>query len=110
MTAYVKTSVGNKLFVVQWDLSIPDAISSDLGDTFEAVDCELISIHSTTLGVGALTKLNYGNKSSGNLAFNLAVPENNVITAPPFPPVRFYAPVLEEAAATASVALLFKEI
>lgn len=109
-TAYTKTPVGNKQFVIQWDLSIPDDVSSDVGDTFEAVDCELISIHATTLGAGALTKLSYGNKNSVFVAINLSVPDNNIVISPPFPSVRFYSPSLEEAEATASIALLFREI
>lgn len=44
MTAYTKYEVGNKLFVIEWLLSVDD--SEDQGDFFEARDCELLSISS----------------------------------------------------------------
>ncbi|HVQ43745.1 MAG TPA: hypothetical protein VMT30_02155 [Candidatus Saccharimonadia bacterium] len=107
---YTKTNVGNKLFTIEWDLELTDAMGSVSGDVFEAVDCELLSIHATTLGVGALSKFNFSNKNSASVSINIGNPDNNIIIEPPFPSVRFYSPTLEEAEATLAVALLFKEI
>jgi hypothetical protein len=107
---YTKTNVGNKLFVIEWDLELTDPLLSAEGSHFEAVDCELLSIHATTIGEGAITKMNFTNKSSGGVAISLSSPSNNQIIPSPLPPVRFYVPTLEEAEATATIALLFKEI
>lgn len=109
-TPYTKTPLGNKRFVIQWDLSTPDNVTPDVGDTFEAVDCELVSIHATTIGEGALSKLNYSNKSSNAVAISMSAQGSNVFVVSSIPQVRFYTPTLEEAEATCSVALLFKEI
>jgi len=107
---YTKTNVGNKLFVIQWDLEVTGSLVSSEGSHFEAVDCELLSIHATTIGDGAFSYMNFTNKSSGGVAISLTHPNNNQIIPSPFPPVRFYVPTLEEAEGTAIIALLFKEI
>lgn len=47
MTPYTRYQVGNKQFVVEWNLTA-DAVDPVDGEKFELVDCELVSIFGIT--------------------------------------------------------------
>lgn len=109
-TPYVKTEIGNKLFTIEWNLEISGSIIPVGGDTFEAKDCELISVHSTKSASGLLVTLGFSNKSTADVSINLNPSENNMLVVPALPPVRFYRPAIDEAEGNAQIALLFREI
>ncbi len=108
-TAYTKHSHGDKLFTVEWNLALTSPAVSEVGDAFEAVDCELVSIHATTSGTVS-SKLSFGNKATADVPVSLSAGDGNVIMFPPLPPVRFYTPAIEDGDGGLALALLFREI
>lgn len=110
MTPYVKTAVGNKLFTVEWNLTLESPNVSETGNIFEAVDCELISVHATRIAQGSITKINYANSDSNFVSVDLNTADNNVLVQPPFPDARFYTVSIEDGEGTFSAALLFREL
>jgi hypothetical protein len=130
MTAYTKYPVGNKQFVIEWDLSVNQ--SEDQGDAFEAIDCELVSISALTLvsSGDVSSQLRYTNQSNfpgspgvaGNYTLDLEIAGAGYFMPWPepaqfvrtIPQARYYAPRLEGpdvgAIATAKVALLFRTL
>lgn len=125
-----KIPVGNRMFVVEWDLEVNNNEVS--GEAFEAKDAELQSVTAltiTTAGDPALAKLyatnqsdapvNPGAGSSYAIALNdvdagQILPWPNLIPPRVLPQrTRFYFPRLEGPitdAATSKVCLLFKEL
>jgi hypothetical protein len=50
MSAYAKYFVGNKLFTIEWDMSVDHGQNNqDLGVAFEAIDCEILSVSAQVL-------------------------------------------------------------
>lgn len=120
-TASTKTSVGDKLFVVEWNLSVNN--SEEVGDTFECADCELLSIQSLmreTAGSGALPKMYFSNfddaPDRNAWKISLKTANENFILIPPDVDIpartRVIFPRLEGPTATATlrVTALFQEV
>lgn len=127
MTAYTKYEVGNKLFVIEWLLSVDN--SEDQGDFFEARDCELLSISSfiDIVSGSPVAKLYHTNQSNApatpgvasayvsNLSDagpSILIPWPSLSAAVLPPPTRYIAPRLEGGSSEAScrVACLFKDL
>ena len=115
MTAYLRHQVGNKQFVVEWELD-PTQLTGEIGDAFEAVDCRLITIHAfSDNGVDA--ELLFTNFTDNSVNFNINIPEHVMIpwvnTPTPLPPpFRYYWPKVAHAdgVAPTKVALLFEAL
>lgn len=121
--AYTKYPVGNKQFVIQWDLDPANGADVYAGDTFEAIDCEPVSIAAKS-DVGIECELVPSNLNAGGsfpigpaLAFNgdILVPlPDAYFSATPVPalppPCRYYRPVSQGAAGESKIAILFREL
>lgn len=114
-TAYVKTSVGSKLFTVSWQLE-SDPIEEISGDPFEAVDCHLLSINSVA-NSGLEGRLALSNHLDP-MSYRFPIVINDLVLSDmpdniqlPLPPVRWYYPYIGAATAlTMRTSLLFREI
>lgn len=111
---FTKTSVGNKLHVVEWDLNPANGTDTYLGDFYEAVDCELLSVSALSVE-GIECKLYFTNHSEATAPSGQFAVFENISGAISMPPnlignFRFYAPSAEDAAGISRVALLFKEV
>jgi hypothetical protein len=128
---YTKHSVGNRLFVVEWDFDT--TVAQQFGDAFEAVDAKLLSVNAWKSNPSIIARLYSGNHSQamiypqtamwiplvdllsiGGILYPYPVQMN---TSPPAelpllpPPCRWYWPTAEEVdSATLKVALLFEVI
>jgi hypothetical protein len=124
MTAYTKTNLGNKLFIIEWNLVVTGGVL-DVGDIFEAEDCVPLSLHAFSPS-GVFVKLDVGNmvgesqpvQISGQFfvpANDEALNANSTINYNPKPimppPMRFWKPTAEANPndGTARIAILFKE-
>lgn len=114
-TAYMKTAVGNKLFIIEWNL---DAVPGPEinGDAFEGIDCELVSIFGIVpTGLeGYLALSNDADPSLYRVSILVAdvflTDQPGTIKLPSS--VRWYYPYVytPSVSATMRVSMLFKEI
>lgn len=124
---FTKFPVGNRLFVIEWDLSVNN--SEQGGDVFEALDCELLSVTSLTLtssGTPPVCTLRFTNQSdaptnpgvaSNYVASLVDEGAGNILPWAAFdmplpPPTRYIFPRLENTAgqSTSKISCLFKTI
>jgi len=128
MSAFVKTELGNKLFTIEWLLSVNN--SEDQGDPFEVRDCKLVSVSAytaVTSGPAPSVKLYTTNQSDfpanpgvasgyvtnlSDAGSSVMVPWEPLSSVPLAPPTRFVAPRLDGGAseATSRVACLFETL
>lgn len=111
---YTKTNVGDKLFTISWNLN-PDQPTNDIGDVFEAVDCELLSVFAHTPEVSGFdTVLNVSNWPTAPADSIFATLNlNGVALSKETPRARYYWPRgfgVSSVAPVCKVALLFKEL
>jgi len=114
---YTLYKFGARRFTVEWILDPQNATDVYIGDPFEAIDADLVSVHALSAS-GILCKL-YGSNleaaktdpSQGvlsNISDSIVLPSGSDVIY--FPPMRFYWPTAEDVASFSRVSLLFEGI
>lgn len=109
MVAFTKTHIGGGRFVVEWNLSVPDGVTTIDGDTFDTAGAELLSVQA--LGPTDISvKLYSGNQSNLLTApsVNITNGNNNIMVGAPFPSARWHRVSAEGVAGSVVIALLFQ--
>lgn len=111
-------NVGNKRVAVEWVLDVVDIANVYIGEAFEAVDLNLVSVYAIA-GSGVLVKM-YGSNDKTILTIPgygaaIDISGNKVLPfypsdVNPFPPMRFYRASAESAVNFSHVTMLFDRI
>ncbi len=116
MTNYVKTYVGDKRFVIQWDLTAVGGAETE-GEKFEVKDANLISIEGVTTS-SLNCRLYLSNFSNPDALRTSLLTDDSFLSPlpdsfgnPPLPPAtRWVWPILAAGSGESHIALLFEEI
>jgi hypothetical protein len=109
-TPFNKVAVGNKQFIVAWHLTAGG--SGVLGEAFEAIDCELVSVYAS-MHPDLDCRLHQSNLDDVPPNLGTAVTtelQNNIVIAPPLSATRWYWPSIIAGDLSGVVSLLFREL
>lgn len=114
---YTLRKFGAKRFTVEWILDPQNTTDVYIGDRFDAVDCDLVSVYAIS-AADLLCKL-YGSNLHGAIvdpAYGLLSNISGHVALPSalgdiyYPPMRLYWPTAEDVVGISRVALLFESL